>query len=88
MIHFAPAFLKQGSALDFDILPLVLHNVVQRAVNAVGNNLDIRTVVDLAVAGPFIGTGTFCQIIVVRILVKICQTVLDIQRGIIFKLAG
>ena len=78
MIHFSPAFLKQGSALDFDILPLVLDNIVERTVDAVGNDFNLFTVIYFAVTCSLIGSGTLCHIIVVRIIIKILKTILNI----------
>ena len=58
VINFAPAFLKQRSALDFNILSPILDDIMQGAVDAVGNNLDLVAVINLAVTGALVGSGT------------------------------
>ena len=88
VINLAPAFLEQRPSLDFNILPLILDNIMQGTVDAVGNNLDLVAVINLAVASSLIRSGTLRQIIMFGIFIEIRQTILNIQRGIILKLAG
>ena len=57
MIHFAPAFLEQGSALNLDVLTLILDNIMQGSVDAIGNDLDLVSVIDLAVTGALVSSG-------------------------------
>ena len=71
VVNLPPAFLEQGSALNFNILPLILDNIMQGSVDTIGNDLDLVSVINLAVAGTLVGSGTFRQIIMVGIFIKI-----------------
>ena len=61
---------------------------MQGAVDAGGDDVDFRAVIDLAVAGSLVGLGPFGDVIMIGIVVKIVQTVMNILIGIIFKAAG
>ena len=67
VVHLAPALLEEGAALDLDIVAPVFDDVVQGAVDAVGDDLQLPSVVDAGVAGTLVGPGPFRQIVVARV---------------------
>ena len=71
VVNFTPAFLEQRSTLDFNILTLILDNIMQGTVDTIGNNLDLIAVINLAVTGSLVGSGTFRQIRMIGIFIKI-----------------
>ena len=85
VIHFAPAFLEQSSALDFHIVAFVLDGVVQGAVDTGGNDINLAAGIDLGIAGAFIGLGALRNIVVIGVTVKIVESVINVLIGIIFK---
>ena len=85
VIDFAPAFLEQGSALDLYIIPLVFDGIVQRTVDAGGDNVDLVAVIDLGITGALVRFGTFCNVVMIRIIIKVIQPVIDILVGMILK---
>ena len=86
VVDLAPTFLKQGSALNLHILSLVLDDVVEGAVDAAGDDVDLVAVIDFAVTGALISLGLLGDIVVGRILVEIPETIHHIVGGIVFEL--
>ena len=78
VVHFTPAFLEQRSSLNFNIVAFVLDDVMQGTVNTVGNDFNLRTIINLAITCPLIRFRTFGNIIVVRIFIKVVETVPDV----------
>ena len=85
VVDLAPAFLEQGSALDLYIISLVLDGIVQRPVDTGGDDLDLTAVIDFGIACTLVGFGPFRNIKMVRVAVKIVETVVNILTGIILK---
>ena len=88
VIDFAPALLKQRAALNFDIVALVLDDIVQGAVDAVGDDVDLRAVIDFGVTGALVCLGALGDVIVVGVLIKVPEPVPDIQLGVVLKAPG
>lgn len=87
VVHLAPALLEEGAALDLDVVAPVFDDVVQGAVDAVGNDLQLPAVVDAGVAGTLVGPGPFRQIVVARVLVEVPEPVPEVEPGVVFKAA-
>ena len=86
VVDLAPAFLEQGSALDLHILSFVLDDIVEGAVDAAGDDVDLIAVIDFAVAGTLIGLGFLGDIVVGRIIIEIPETIHHIVGGIVLEL--
>ena len=87
VVHLAPALLEEGASLDLDVVAPVFDDVVQGAVDAVGDDLQFPPVVDAGVAGTLVGPGAFRQIVVARILVEVPEPVPEVEPGVVFKAA-
>ena len=85
MVNLTPPFLKERSSLNLHIMPFIFDNIVQRTVNSPGTDLDQLIIVNSTVSRPLIHFWPLCNIIVIRILIKIFQTIFHILGRIIFK---
>ena len=85
MIDLAPAFFKQSSSLDFHVIALIFDDIVKRSVNTIRFDVDEFFIVDTGITGTTVHLRPLRNVIVLRIIIKIQDTVFDIVCRIIFK---
>ena len=88
MLDFSPAFFKQRSTLNFNIIPFVFHRIMQGSVNPACDNINFSTIIDPCIPASFINLGSFGDIIMIRIFIKVIQSIYNIIFRIIFKFTG
>lgn len=87
VINLAPSFLKQCSALNLHIIHLVLDGIMQRTVDAGGDDINLIAVVDFCIAGSFVCLRPLCDVVVGRIIVKVIEAIVDVLSRIALKSA-
>ena len=85
MVNLAPALLEQGSSLDFHVVAFILDDVVQRTVNAVGLDVDELLIVNAGITSPAVYLRALRNVIVIRVVIKIQQTVFNVVCRVILK---
>ena len=85
MIDLTPPLFKQGSSLDLHIVAPVFDNIMKRPVNSIRFNVDQLFIVNPGISVSPVNLWPFGNVKMLRILVKIPDTILYIVLRIIFK---
>ena len=88
MVNLAPAFLKQGPALNLHVIPLILDDIMEGTVNAVRPDFNQVLIVYPGIPVTPVDLGPLCNIIMPGIPVKILDPVPYIKPGVILKHTG